>query len=393
MINSGNMCLMFERVQEGLQLPVEVVVVASRVVLSVLVLVVTGFATLSAMAETLPEDSAQIMYHSYDGGGVTVDGPALLVRKEFLDQFSVSAGYYQDTISGASPDVLASASKYVDSRDEVDLGLTALLGNSLFAFGYTKSTENDYDANSYGFDMSQTFFGGMSTLSLGFIVGQDTVMRSDNNFSADRDRYNFSIGLAQILSPSILMSVSIEGITEEGYLSNPYRSKRVFGSFAGSEIYPRTRSSTAYALRLKKRLSAGDVVSVGYRFFDDSWAIQAHTLELGYTRQLSEKLVLDINYRFYDQSKASFFSSDFDGLYNYMASDKELSTYSAHTIGMVLSRQLFDEKKIWFDSGEVSLSYDFMRNEYADYFAPDQNSATPYSFDVNIFNINFSVWY
>ena len=366
---------------------------AGGVALSVLLLVVSVLATVSVRAETLPEDTAQIMYHSYDGGGVTVDGPALLVRKEFLGQFSVSTGYYQDTISGASPDVLASASKYVDSRDEVDLGLSALLGNSLLAFGYTNSRENDYEANSYGFDMSQTFFGGMSTLSMGFILAQDTVMRSDNDFSADRDRYNFSIGLAQILSSSMLLSLNIEGITEEGYLSNPYRSKRVFGSFAGSEIYPRTRSSTAYAMRLKKRLSVGNVVSAGYRFFDDSWAVQAHTLELGYTRQLGEKLVLDVNYRFYDQSKASFFSSDFDGLYNFMASDKELSTYSAHTVGLVLSRQLFDDTKFWFDRGEVSFAYDFMRNEYEDYFAPDQSSTTPYSFDANIFNINLSVWY
>ncbi len=349
-------------------------------------------AALTTSAATLPEDTAEIMYHSYDGGGVTVVGPALLVRKEFLGQFSIAAGYYQDKISGASPDVIASASKYVDNRDEVDLGFMALLGNSLVAFGYANSTENDYEANSYSFDMSQTFFGEMSTLNLGFIAGQDTVMRSDNDFSEDRDRYNYFIGLSQVLSPTMLLSLNIEGITEEGYLSNPYRSKRVHGSFAGSEIYPRTRSSTAYALRLKKLLALGDVVSVGYRFFDDSWAVQAHTLELGYTRQLSEKLVLDVNYRYYDQSRASFFSSNFNGLYNYMASDKELSTYTAHTLGLVLSRQLFVEK-LWFDRGEVSLSYYLMRNEYDDYYAPDQNLSTPYSFDANIFNINFSVWY
>ena len=37
----------------------------------------------SAGAAVLPEDRADIMYHRYDGGGMTVDGPSVLVRKKF----------------------------------------------------------------------------------------------------------------------------------------------------------------------------------------------------------------------------------------------------------------------------------------------------------------------
>lgn len=333
------------------------------------------------------------MYHSYDGGGVTVNGPALLVRKSFKDKISISTSYYQDAISGASPDVLASASKYSEDRDEISVGVNVLLGESLLSLAYVNSTENDYDADSYSIDLSQSFFAEMSTLNLGFAVGQDTVMRSDTDFEEDRDRFNYSIGLSQVISPTILMTFNVEGITDEGFLSNPYRSKRVFGSFSGPEIYPRTRTSTAYALRFKKRIQNGSVASVGYRYFDDSWDIQAHTFELGYTRQLSDKLVLDLNYHYYDQGKASFFSSDFDGLFEFMASDKELSTYTAHTAGLGLSWQLFTEKRSIFERGEVAFSYDLMRNVYEDYYAPDQSAADAYSFDANIFNINLSVWY
>jgi len=38
-------------------------------------------------AGVLPEDRADLLYHSYDGGGVTIDGPSLLVRKQFADKF------------------------------------------------------------------------------------------------------------------------------------------------------------------------------------------------------------------------------------------------------------------------------------------------------------------
>ena len=55
-------------------------------------------------AAVLPEDRADLLYHRYDGGGVVVDGPLLLVRKGFADKVSVSASYFVDTVSSASID-------------------------------------------------------------------------------------------------------------------------------------------------------------------------------------------------------------------------------------------------------------------------------------------------
>ena len=38
---------------------------------------------------TLPENKAEALYHLYDGGGVTAQGPALLVRKSLADKVSL----------------------------------------------------------------------------------------------------------------------------------------------------------------------------------------------------------------------------------------------------------------------------------------------------------------
>jgi len=325
------------------------VVVISRLMV-VVMLVIVG----QAGAETLPEDRIQVMYHSYDGGGVTVDGPAVLVRKELKDQYSVNVGYYRDSISGASPDVIATASPYTENRD---------------------------------------VFSQMSTLSLGYSVGNDTVERVDNDFSEDLKRYQFSVGLTQVLTSTMLMNLSVEGITDEGFLSNPYRSVRIFGSFAGPEVYPDTRTSAAYAIRVKKLLWGDDVVTLGYRFYDDSWSITAHTGEVGFTRTMSDRLVLDLDYRFYDQSSASFFSSDFQGLFRFMASDKELSSYQSHTVGLGLTYELFNNYFYGFDRGELGLTYDFRINEYDNYFAPNASTSELYEFDANVFNINLSLFY
>ena len=45
-----------------------------------------------AGAIELPENRADILYHRWDGGGVTADGPALLVRTSLLDRVSLVWG-------------------------------------------------------------------------------------------------------------------------------------------------------------------------------------------------------------------------------------------------------------------------------------------------------------
>src|SRR5689334_16317678 len=57
-----------------------------------------------SFAGVLPEDRGDIMYHSYSGGNVTVNGPSLLVRKKFGEKISVSANYYVDMVTSASID-------------------------------------------------------------------------------------------------------------------------------------------------------------------------------------------------------------------------------------------------------------------------------------------------
>ncbi|MEW8432153.1 MAG: hypothetical protein G8D61_20695, partial [gamma proteobacterium symbiont of Ctena orbiculata] len=52
--------------------------------------------SMGLQATVLPEDRADLMYHRYDGGGVEVDGPSILVRKSFGGNISLNANYYVD---------------------------------------------------------------------------------------------------------------------------------------------------------------------------------------------------------------------------------------------------------------------------------------------------------
>ncbi|MCP4272610.1 MAG: hypothetical protein GY781_11680, partial [Gammaproteobacteria bacterium] len=99
----------------------------------------------SLIAAVLPDDRADALYHSYDGGGVEVNGPSILVRKKVLDDFSISANYYVDMVSSASIDVITTASEYTEERTQYSVGVDYLNQNTTMSFNFTNSSESDYE--------------------------------------------------------------------------------------------------------------------------------------------------------------------------------------------------------------------------------------------------------
>ncbi len=121
----------------------------------------------SVRAEVLPEDRADILYHYYDGGGVQIDGPSILVRKKIGQSVSLSGNYYVDTVSSASIDVVTQASQYSEERTETSLGVDYLRGDTTMSLALTRSDESDYQAETLNLGISQEVFGGLTTVSHG----------------------------------------------------------------------------------------------------------------------------------------------------------------------------------------------------------------------------------
>jgi hypothetical protein len=92
-----------------------------------------------AWCGVLPEDRADALYHSYDGGGVEVTGPSILVRKGDAKNFSLSANYYADSISSASIDVVTQGSSYSEQRDQWSGSIDYLHADTTMSVGYTNS--------------------------------------------------------------------------------------------------------------------------------------------------------------------------------------------------------------------------------------------------------------
>ena len=371
-----------------------------RALIAIVMLAVPGLGS----ASVLPEDRADVLYHRYEGGGMTIDGPSVLVRKSFAGKVSVSANHYVDQVSAASIDVMTSASPYTEERKENSLGVDYLSGKAIYSLSVTESTENDYEASTVAFGASQDFFGDLTTISLGYARGTDDIFRTgDPLFSAEAERQNFRFGLTQVLTRNWIVSVSHELVTDEGFLNNPYRSVRyeVGGSYSfQSERYPNTRTSEATAWRSAYYLPWRAAVHAEYRDFKDSWGINAHDWSLALVQPWRDQLELELRYREYSQGNADFYSDlfPFQNAQNFLARDKELSTFDSSSYGFAVSWEFLRKRYHWLDRLGLRVQVDEYDFDYQDFRDIRVSVAVPgteplYSFDATVTQIMFTAWY
>lgn len=363
-------------------------------------------------ATVLPEERADVMYHSYDGGGVTVSGPSILVRKNATASTSVYYNYYIDRISSASLDVLTGGSPYTEKRTEQSGGLDYLHGKTTTSLSYTTSVENDYKSGTLNFNLSQDFFGDLSTLTLGYTLGKDRVSRRGLSYDlSEISRQNYRLGFSQILSKNFVMGATWETITDDATslngsnvtLNNPYRSYSYFDSITGQrgfapEKYPNTHTSNALAINGSYYLPFRAALHGKVIFYQDSWGISATTYQLSYTYPLADWIV-DFRTRWYNQGKADFYSDMFayQDQYAFMARDRELATFDSTGLGVTASWNFAKNGWGWIDKGSLNLSWDHLEFNYKDFrntLSGGVPGAEPlYAFGADVYQLYVSIWY
>lgn len=361
----------------------------------------------NALASVLPEDRSDALYHRYEGGGVLIDGPSLLVRKKIGKNLSMVGNYYVDYVSSASIDVVTTASPYTEEREQWSLGVDYLRGNTTMRVNYVQSDESDYNATTTAFSVSQDMFGQLTTLTLSYGVGDDIVGRSDDpTFEREVTRQQYGIGLTQILTKNLITALNVQTTTEEGFLNNPYRSVRYLDSSNANgfsfepELYPNTRTANAVGLRGRYFLPYRAALEAEYRYFVDTWDIKGHTASLSYI-QPWRNYIFETKVRWHNQTGAAFFRDIFprSEATNFRGRDKELSPLTSYTLRLKASYKFIDENKGWgmFKKATVSASVDMMHFQY-DEFRDITQGGPPgqeplYTMDAQVIQLFVSFWY
>ena len=389
----------------------EVAVVVTKRLLILLLCLFTA----SAQAAVLPDERVDVLYHGYDGGGVQVDGPSILVRKKVGASVSVAANYYVDMVSSASIDVVTQGSKYSEERKEASLSGKYLIDRSTISLGYVGSKENDYDAKTFSFGIDQSFFGDLTTLGLGVSFGDDVVgQNTDPTFSRDLQRRKYSFNASQIVTKNLLASLSFDSVSdqcldlteEQTCLNNPYRSVRYMTESGGysyqAELYPHTRNSDALGIRAIYYLPYRASIRAEARQFSDSWGIDADNFELRYLHPYRDQWLFEVKYRIYSQTGADFYADLFPYVdaQNYLARDKELSPFSSNTFGLGVTYKIPVGIIPWFDKSTANFYWDRFDIDYDDFrdlrVSPEDYATGEeplYSLQANVFRIYLSFWY
>ena len=364
-------------------------------------------------AAVLPEDRADALFHAYTGGGLDVNGPSLLARKQLGKYSSVFGNYYVDSISSATIDVVTTASPYTEYREEKTLGGDFLYDKSIFSLSFTNSEESDFSANAATFGISHSMFGDLTTVSLGYGQGWDTVRRRadkagniDPTFEEKADRQRYRLGLSQVLTKNTLINVNYELITDEGFLNNPYRSVRYLdpGSSQGYsyqlEQYPNTRTSHALGIKALYYLPYRAAIHGEIRGYTDTWGINGFIGEIGYIHPLGKAWTLEASYRYYTQNAASFYSDLYPrkDAQNYLARDKELSTYYDHSFSLGASWHFARHGWGFIDKASLNVKYNFINFNYQDFRdlrveGVEPGSEPLYGFSANVLRLFVSIWY
>ena len=361
----------------------------------------------NVLASVLPDDRTDVLYHRYEGGGVLIDGPSVLVRKKVGKNVSVVGNYYLDYVSSASIDVVTTASPYDEERKQWSLGVDYLRGNTTLRANYVSSVESDYDASTAAFSVSQDMFGQLTTLTLSYAYGDDTVGRSDDEtFERFLKRQQYGVGLTQILTKNLITSLNVQTTTEEGYLNNPYRQVRYLDPTADigyrfeGELYPNTRTSNAVGIRARYFLPYRAAIEAEYRYFIDTWDIESNTVGLTYIHPWRD-FTFKVKARYHDQTGAHFYRDLFSRSEetNFRGRDKELSPLQSYVLTLKGSYKFIDENKGWgmFKKATVTASVDMMRFEYEDFrdlrFRTGVGTEPMYELDAQVVQLFVSFWY
>jgi hypothetical protein len=359
----------------------------------------------AGIAGVLPDDRSDVLYHQYIGGGVEIDGPSILMRKSVGKSVSVVANYYVDMVSSASIDVITTASPYTEERTQFSLAADYLRGNTMMSVGVTNSEESDFDSSTYSLSITQDMFGDLTTLTLSYAYGDDTVRRVDDpDFFRDNTRQHYGIGVTQIVTKNLISALNFEVITDEGFLNNPYRSVRYLdaGSAVGfsfePELYPNTRTSTAVGIRAKYYLPYRAALEAQYRFYTDTWDINGNTVSIAYTHPWRE-FTFSAKYRWHDQTGAHFFRDIFprSEATNFRGRDKELSPLTSQTVRFSVAYEFLSDGMGFLDKGTVNFSLDHLMIDYEEFRDISTGAALGdepfYHLDANVLQLFVSIWY
>jgi hypothetical protein len=276
---------------------------------------------------------------------IRVRAPSLYALVPLNGEWSTAATVTHDSISGASPAYHTSAlKKLTDERHAIDAEATRYFATGSVKLGASFSSEGDYVSRGLSVTGTRSTEDKNTTWTAGLGLARDAINSSTGSYTGQRKQVvDLLVGLTQVLGTHDIAQVNLAWRSGKGFFTDPYK---VFDN------RPRTRNSATLLVRWNHHLDAtGGTLRSSYRWFGDTYGIQAHTLGFEYVQPLPGGWSLMPLVRLYTQSKARFYvEANADPDYPFppnppddavhYSEDQRVSAFGAHTWGLKLARQI-----------------------------------------------------
>jgi hypothetical protein len=293
------------------------------------------------LKEALVAVKGELVYDAVSGA--TPTGAAPPSKYNFDNSFG--------GITGDTNDTSVPLSHMEDERKSISLEVPVTLGMHGVTPQFAYSQESDYKSTGAALNYSLLLNEKNTTLMLGWAHTWDKV-RDDKGEIQDKQNDDVLLGLSQLLGPKTVLGVNLTYGRARGYLNDSYRS--IVGQdpvyiysgpsdFIGTvEQRPDVREKEIVRLSLTQFITPVNASIEGaYRFYHDSFEINAHTFELAWYQKIGKWAVVSPNFRYSYQTAAYFYYEMLPGLVTdpttnpqYYSSDYRLSELQTFTAGL-----------------------------------------------------------
>lgn len=241
-----------------------------------------------------------------------------------------------------------------DTRVAGNLDISYRMGRHTPSVALSYSDESDYVSRGVALKDAIDFNKKNTTLLMGVAGTFDEIMPSINSLEEDKTTVDLLLGVTQVLNPVTLANLSLTVGRTDGYLSDPYKVVELNG-YLVPEQRPDTKDKVIlYGSLLRYFELLRGSLEGSYRYYSDSFGIDAHTASLAWYQKIGDHWVVRPIVRYYMQSEADFYGVRFTGSPDEYSSDYRLSEMDSFGGGV---------KLIWTPNSRVSFDISYERYE------------------------------
>jgi len=208
------------------------------------------------------------------------------------------------------------------------------------------STEKDYLSTGLALLDSMKMNSKNTVLSFGGAYTYDTIDITAESRKENKASIDALIGWTQYINPKTIFNLNLVAGTINGYITDQYKVVELNGELVG-ENRPDTKNKLIAYTGLTRRVDALDGTAEGsYRFYNDSFGINSHTITLAWFQNINKSLILRPVFRIYQQSEADFYDVRFTGTPDYYSSDYRVSALSSASYGLKLIWVISDRFRV-----------------------------------------------